>query len=289
MSNGSVSLNRLGQINSGDVTMIVDPRLGGRILSFAHAGEDILLPESAVQGTDNANNFGITFWPSPQSTWSWPPQTAIDSDPYAATESGNSLVMTSGEASFPDGAVVILEKRFAPVPGKDAIDVTYQLKNVGKVSVNLATWQIARVRAGGLTFFRLGSGGVSSDKLATVTASGVQWYKYDATVVTAQGQKTFADATGWVAHADGDLIFIQSYPDVAPGAAAAGEAEMELYADPSHTYVEIEPQGAASQIAPGGVGPSWNVRCFLAKLPAQLDTSVGSAALTLFVETLISG
>jgi hypothetical protein len=289
MSTGKVTLGEISTITSGNVTMTVEPRTGGRIIGFALGGKDILLPASAVAGTENANNFGVTFWPSPQSAWGWPPVAAIDSLAFSAEGNAAELLLTSQPGTLPDGAVIALTKRFAPVAGKDAVDVTYRLVNQGSVPIRLATWQIARVRAGGLTFFKLGAGGVSSDKLATVTAAGAQWYAYDAAVVVEQGQKTFADATGWVAHLEGDLLFVQAYPDVMPGAAAPGEAEMELYADPSHTYVEIEPQGAVGTIAAGAEGPAWTVRCFLTRLPSNIQAEVGNADLVEFVEQLIQG
>jgi hypothetical protein len=288
MSNGSVSLSNVGKVTSGNVEMLVDPVQGGRILSFIRDGKNILLEAAAVAGTENANNFGATFWPSPQTAWGWPPVAAIDSARYSATTSDGTLLLTSAEGTLPDGAVIVLSKQFAPVLGKDAIDVTYHLRNIGMVPVTLAPWQIARVRANGLTFFRLGSGGVSRDRLATVTVGGVQWYAYDVAVVFEQGQKTFADALGWVAHVEGEYLFVQSYPDVAAGKAAEGEAEMELYADPSHTYVEIEPQGALETILPGGVGTAWTVRFWLTKLPSTLTASSGNGALVTFVEQLIS-
>jgi hypothetical protein len=289
MSTGTVSLGSVGKITAGNVEMIVDPALGARILSFTRDGKNILLEASAVDGTDNSNNYGVTYWPSPQAAWGWPPIAAIDGDEFSASSSNGQLVFTSGEGALPDGAVIGLVKRFSPVPGKDAIDVTYQLKNIGTVSVTLAPWQIARVRAGGLTFFRLGQGGVASDKLETKTLGGVQWYDYDAAIVVDQGQKTYADAAGWVAHIDGSYLLVQSYPDITAAQAAPDEAELELYADPSHTYVEIEPQGKISTIAPGGVGASWTVRFWLTKLPADLTVKAGNAALVTFVETLIAG
>jgi hypothetical protein len=274
-------------VAAGSLTMTLNPALGARILAFALDGKNILLEASAVAGTENANNFGATFWPSPQSAWGWPPIAAIDNEPYAAAEQNGKLVLTSGEGSLLDESRVTLIKTIAPVLEKSAIDVTYVVNNVGEKAATLAAWQIARVRAGGLTFFRLGEGGVGSDKLSTVTIGRVQWYQYDAATVTTQGQKTFADGKGWVAHVEGDLILVQAFPDVPSGAAAPGEAEIELYADPSHTYVEIEPQGRTEVIARGKSSAPWTVRWSLRRLPAGLEAKLGNTALVAFVESLI--
>jgi hypothetical protein len=106
-------------------------------------------------------------------------------------------------------------------------------------------------------------------------------------VVVAQGQKTFADGAGWLAHVDGDRLLVQAFPDVPPGAAAPGEAEVELYADPSHTYVEIEPQGSIQTLEPGRSSEAWAVRWWLRQLPKELRAESGNAELVAFVEALI--
>lgn len=274
-------------VTAGSVAMTIAPDLGARILSFSLDGKNILLEAKAVAGTENANNFGATFWPSPQNAWGWPPIAAIDSEPYAVSRENGRLVLSSAAGALSGDAKLSLTKSFVPVEAASAVDVTYSMHNVGEKAVTLAAWQIARVRAGGLTLFRLGEGGVSGDKLGTVTKDGVQWYKYDAAVVVAQGQKTFADAKGWLAHVEEDLILVQAFPDVPRGGAAAGEAEVELYADPSHTYVEIEPQGAALAIEPGTSGGNWTVRWWLRRLPQGLEAKPGNTELVTFVETLI--
>lgn len=274
-------------ISAGSVSMTVVPALGARIISFSLDGQNVLLEASAVASTENANNFGATFWPSPQSAWGWPPIAAIDNEPYSVARDGDTIVLRSASGAFGDGAKIVLTKSIRAVPSQSAIDVTYAMDNVGRQPVTLAGWQIARVRSGGLTFFRLGEGGVSGDKLATETRDGVQWYAYDATIVVAQGQKTFADAKGWLAHVEGDLILVQAFPDVPVGGAACGEAEVELYADPSHTYVEIEPQGAVSTIAPGTRSEAWTVRWWLRHLPQGLEARLGNTELVGFVEKLI--
>lgn len=275
-------------LQSGATTMTIEPAAGARILSFCLGARNILLEASAVAGTDNANNFGATFWPSPQSAWGWPPPVEIDGGLYSVvTNTSTNITLRSSPARLLDGSSVSLTKSIAAVPERDAVDVTYVMTNCGESSARLAGWQIARVLAGGLTFFRLGEGGLSGDKLATVTLGGVQWYAYDPVVVVAQGQKTFADAAGWLAHVDGDLLLVQAFPDVAKGAAAEGEAEVELYADPSHTYVEIEPQGRVLDIPPGASAEPWTVRWWLRRLPVDLLVKPGSTELVAFVEDVI--
>jgi hypothetical protein len=288
MSGASVSTSTQPLVvTAGSVSMTVAPDVGARILRCSLDGQNLLLDAEAVAGTENANNFGATFWPSPQSAWGWPPIAAIDNAPYAAAHQSGRLVLRSAAGELSDGGKIALTKSIVALKDKSAIDVTYVMDNVGDKKVTLAGWQIARVRAGGLTFFRVGEGGIGSDKLGTVTRSGIQWYQYDASVVVAQGQKTFADAKGWLAHIERDFVLVQAFPDVPMGGAAAGEAEVELYADPSHTYVEIEPQGPALTIEPGTSSRAWTVRWWLRRLPLGLKAELGNPELVAFVETLI--
>ncbi len=268
----------------GPVTMTVDPAQGARIAQFALNGVGLLT------GSDvNTTNWGATFWTSPQTTWAWPPVEAIDSKPYTGSvDASNVLSLTSGVGTLgASGVKLTVTKRFTPLPDKGAIDVTYTMTNAGTVPATVAPWQIARVAAGGLTFFRLGSGGITSDKLAMQTLDGVAWYKYDAAIITGENFKAFADGMGWLAHVSGELLFLQVFPDVPVGAAAPAEAEIELYANPAHTYVELEPQGAIETVAPGASSKPWTVRWLVRKLPAGVTAEPGNAQLVAFVEQLI--
>lgn len=268
--------------------MTIAPGLGARIIGCRIDDRNVLLEADAVAGTDNANNFGATFWPSPQSAWGWPPIAEIDHGPYTVKPIEGGVVLESGIAELPDGARISLTKTITALPQIAAFDIEYVISNTGNRPVFLAGWQIARVRAGGLTFFRLGEGGVSGDKLQTVTRNGVQWYEYDPAIVVAQGQKTFADGKGWLAHVDRDLLLVQAFPDVPAGGAATGEAEVELYSDPTHTYVEIEPQSRVEAIAAGSQSSPWKVRWWLCQLPAAMPCEAYSPDLVEMVESLIA-
>ncbi|MGC4066838.1 MAG: hypothetical protein QM784_19820 [Polyangiaceae bacterium] len=149
--------------------------------------------------------------------WQWPPIEGIDTDRYRVGVAGDALLLTSPEVTMPGSELIVVTKRIEGVAGKDAIDVTYQYHNRGTRSITVAPWQVARVRAYGLSFFRLGPGGIVYDKLATVTQDGVQWYGYDPSQVVGQGHKLFADGQGWLAHVDEDLVFVQTFPDSGAG------------------------------------------------------------------------
>jgi hypothetical protein len=86
--------------------------------------------------------------------------------------------------------------------------------------------------------------------------------------------KLFADGEeGWLAHVDGDLLFVKVFPEVSRERQAPGEGEVEIYVDPAGEFVEVEQQGPYEEIAPGGE-LRWACRWALERLePAQLAGS----------------
>jgi hypothetical protein len=276
-ANGSVY-----SFHFGDTLCAVDAKLGGRIVTFALSGHNILTGPAV-----DPANFGSTFWPSPQSDWGWPPPPEIDSAPYAASLDGAALSLSGATAA---GLGLAVEKRFSSDGQAGVVTVVYTIANRGSQARQVAPWEITRVATGGLTFFPIGEGGPRKgpqDLLNPTIVNGVAWFAYDAAAITAD-QKLFSDGQeGWIAHVDGDLLLVKSFADTKPSQAAPGEAEIEIYANAGHTYVEVENQGAYVNLAPGAA-TSWTVRWILRKLDlATTPARAGSAALLALVRSLV--
>jgi hypothetical protein len=95
--------------------------------------------------------------------------------------------------------------------------------------------------------------------------------------------KLFADGTGgYLAYALGDRLLVKQFQDVPASAAAPGEAEIELYVNAGHDYVEVENQGAYASIAPGQT-VRWRVVWYARKLPAAVTPTSSRADLVAFV------
>ena len=58
---------------AGNTVFAVDAAKAGRIVTFSLAGKNILTAAKSSQD----NNWGSTFWPSPQSDWNWPPSVVM--------------------------------------------------------------------------------------------------------------------------------------------------------------------------------------------------------------------
>jgi len=80
---------------------------------------------------------------------------------------------------------------------------------------------------------------------------------------------------------------VKRFPKIARSAQAPGEAEIELYADAGHTYVEIEQQGAYVLLPPRQ-STSWEVTWRLASLPADVRGTAGDPKLVAFARALAS-
>ncbi len=280
-------------LQMGPIKLVIDGATGARIIEFSYNGTNIFT------GPDvNPSNYGSTFWPSPQSSWCaagggcWPPIAAIDIQAYTGSidTATNSIQMTSPTALL--GSVAnsqfTITKQFTPIPASGAIDITYTIKNVSSsVSITVAPWEVSRVKGtGGMTFFGKGNNdpsfpnGRDQNNFVVTEAGDILWYKY-APVTT--NSKCFADGVGWIAHVTAsNILFLLTYPDIQPSDAASGEAEVELYTGKTDgDYVEIEPQGALTAIAPGAT-LQWTVRWKLRQVPNGTAVDVGSADLAAF-------
>ncbi len=269
----------------GSTYLEIDPANGARLTALRVGGSagPNLLADSTVTG--QADNWGSTFWPSPQ-TWVWPPTAAnsinaINTLPYTAVLEGSALSLTSSVNSTAPKLSVI--KKFSPDLAKEAIVIDYTMTNGGAEPVTTAPWEITRVAPGGITFYPAATPPYTqaTPLLATSDLAGATWYRHDPTDMTLY--KLFGDGKdGWLAHADGDLLLIKSFADLPAGAAAKNEAEIEIYAAPK--YVEMEHQGAVQTLA-AGQALHWTVRWYARKLSAP--AAVGSAELVDYVQNQI--
>jgi hypothetical protein len=266
----------------GDTVFAVDAAQGARIVTFAMGGHNVLA--AAKDASDI--NWGSTFWTSPQTDWSWPPPTEIDPNPYTASVAGATLTLTGATANALGLSVT---KIFTADSVAGVVTIEYRISNRGTRSRSVAPWEITRVAAGGLTFFPMGEGSPSKGAqplLPLAISDGVAWLTYDPEVITSDS-KAFADGSeGWIAHATNDLLFVKTFGDIEPTQAAPGEAEIELFANPTKLYIELEEQGALTRLNAGS-SLTWTTRWFLRELDPSVSVEPGSTSLLNTVRTLV--
>jgi hypothetical protein len=261
-----------------DVRLEIDAERGGRVMSLSLGGRNLLSgPEIDII------NYGSTFWTSPQSEWGWPPVAEIDSAPFAGSVDGEAVV-TRGPTC--EGLGVSVDKRFEADRAGRAFVLTYTILNRGATTVRAAPWEVTRVQPNGLTFFVTGGGPYEPSDLPARELDGVTWVHHDQAVIRGH-QKLFADTPeGWIAHLDGDALFVKTFPHVARAAQAPGEAQVEIYASSLHRYVEVEQQGAYVEIPAGG-SVEWRVEWRVRRLPVGVPRELGSSELVRFVRAVL--
>lgn len=232
--------NGLYSISSGDLSMTIDAEKGAKILSFKYGDQEVI---SQLQ---MFNAFGSTFWTSPQSEWNWPPVAEYDRLPYEVQLNPDSIVMT-GQVSERFGYSI--GKTFSANPRKGAIVVTYTITNHTDSLRRVAPWEISRVPGNGLIFFECPSSEIFPSGLMTFEdAYGCSWYSFDE---SGENRKVNANAKGWLAYADNGLMMVKNFDDLAEGECAPAEAEVQVYVNQGKTFIELESQGAYTELNPG--------------------------------------
>jgi hypothetical protein len=254
------TINNLGEgkysISTGDVSLTVDSSRGGKILSFKYQDKEVL------SQTRMPNSFGSTFWTSPQKEWNWPPVPEFDTKPYTAEVKDNALVLTGSKS---ERFGYRIRKVFTADPKDNAVVITYTIINESGETRKVAPWEISRVPNGGVVFFDAKEATPANNMkgLPFTYEKGAAWYVMDEDKAN---RKINADGKGWLAFCDKGLLFIKKFADIDQSEAAPAEAEIQIYANPGKTFVEIEEQGAYTTLKPGEEA-DWTARWYL--MPAD--------------------
>lgn len=266
-------------LDMGEVTLEVDPMVGGRIVTFKLGAENLLTGPAV-----NPTYYGSTLWISPEVTWKQAPH--INLQPYTAQASETAVALTlAADSTEGVGAT----KTFSVDPARGSFLIEYKLTNGKQTEIQAAPWEVTRVFPRGLTFFPSATTPTMSAgaTMPITNSGGVVWYEYDMAAVT-KDSKIYADGTeGWIAHVAAGLVFIKVFADVTADKIAPNEGDVELYTNAVHTYVELENQAAYGPIA-AGQSATWKVEWFLRRLPATIQATAGNAALAQFVRETIA-
>ena len=249
----------------GGLAAVIDYKNGGRLESLSLNGENILSGKIV-----NPGNWGTSFWPSPQKAWGWPPSQQLDNLTYTVVQDSTEIILKS-QKDPKQG--FIFTKSYKINIADTTLVVTYTILNDTTVAQKVAAWEISRVAPEGLTFYPSGSE-AKRGQLAALTKDslGATWFQYNATTIPAGVPKLLADGKeGWLAQLSKGLLLVKSFEDVADAKYAPEEGEIELYANPDHSYIEIEQQGTYAEVQPKAE-LKYSVVYKLVKLP--VDSSV---------------
>ncbi len=246
-------------LESGNNSMTINVSKGGKILSFKHRDQEVLSqsrwPES----------FGSTFWTSPQKEWNWPPVPEFDKQPYTIVKQENDQLTICSHVSERLGFSIT--KNFKALPKQEGFLVTYTIKNESQQTRSVAPWEITRVtNSDGLIFFEAENNQIwPSGLMDFKPENGGMWYQTDE---AKENRKVNADGKGWLAYCADNLLLVKQFNDLKSGQAAPGEAEVQVYVNRGKTYIELESQGAYTELLPGA-SFSWSVHWYLQPIDKQ--------------------
>src|SRR5690554_3791423 len=273
--------NGVFEIKIENLLLETDPRIGGRITSLKIDGENFFTGKDV-----NANYWGSTFWPSPQNSWkegTVPPE--LDNQPYSVQVQNDVIKMVSEKDST--FGYVFTKEISGDVKSK-SFTIKYTIANQSDKTQKIAPWEVTRVHTKGITFYPAGTGerrgniaNLAEDK------DGITWFTYEEDTIPVQHNKFFADGSeGWIAQVNGDVLFVKKFPDIMADKAAPSEAEIEVYANPDKSYVEVEQQGEYKELQTGDT-LIWEVKWFLRRLPPDIKPESGNPALVSYVRDLV--
>ena len=236
-----------------DITLTVDPAVGGRITSLRVRNREMITgPEQ------HPVYYGSTLWLSPQDRW-WPEPPAVDTDPYLVRSVVNPLTMISRQDSR---LGLQIKKSFLAVPEDSSLHITYTAVNRADTAQSLALWEVTRMKKECEIILALDSSRPQNRPFKEHVRWSMEDSLYRTYVATDDTipQKSFNNATGWVIYARDSLFLLKRFPDLSVHQLPPGQGEVEIYIDDS-AYVEVEEHSEYRSIASGD-SLTWTVRWY---------------------------
>jgi hypothetical protein len=260
-------------MRGGDCKAIVVPAVGGRVLSYAINGENILFENPEASGRtllDSSNGFwagGYQCDIGPE-VRGIPRHELLWNGPWNWRVPGPFSVHTASDPARALG--VRLDKEFVIDPDTGDLGVTQRLRNVVTSDVSFCLWDRTLCKGGGFAMFPLNR--KSRFRAGWSMRRGPAGsYKYDGDkpgdsrvrildgVLVAQARalpearelKVGADSdAGWIAYARGKVLFVKYFPVFSKANYSDGGNSVEFYC--SERVAELEPLSPEVSLKPGG-------------------------------------
>ena len=98
---------------------------------------------------------------------------------------------------------------------------------------------------------------------------GLSWFQADE---AQQNRKINADGKGWLAYCANGLLMVKKFDDLEASQLAPEEAEIQVYVNMRKTFIELESQGAYTELKPGAE-LKWTVTWYLAPYDGKAEPS----------------
>lgn len=275
------------------VAIIAVPPAGGRIVSYALEGENILFENPDYLGKTLANTpsrelaqgyigYNIDLGPELRRL---PDHLRLWMGPYTGTAAGASLLLTSES----DPAVSIrIEKRLTVDPESGALGLVQTMTNVGSAPKAFCLWDRTLCQGGGFALVPLApqsrfKGGWSLLKDGVYSGDSPAHPRVtlmDGILVAHAGgssAKLGVDSrAGWIAYVRGHLLFVKYFPVFPEGPYTDGGNSVEVYFDPK--VCELEPLSPERTLEPGQAY-SFPERWMILRLDREVTDAVQARAL----------
>ncbi len=235
----------------GKASMRIDAANGARIISLRYDTTEV------ISQNPMPNMYGSTFWTSPQKEWNWPPVREHDIMKYDVEKQKGKIIMTS---QLSKKIPLRIKKQFAVDKKDKCFVITYSIINEGTEDRKVAPWEITRVPAEGTIFFDAPMESITPAGLMNfVDRDGLKYFEIDQ---AEKQRKINADGKGWLGYRNKGLQLMKRFDDLNASQPAPDEAEIQVYVHQGKVYVELEEQGAYTNLKPGE-HLDWTVRWYL--------------------------
>jgi hypothetical protein len=273
--------NGLFSISHENITFLINPALGARVISAKIGQKEMLLQER-----NELLNWGATFWPAPQREWNWPPPFAFQFGEYVPEIKENRLILT-GVADPKLGLRVV--KTFSYDLVKNCLEIEYQIINESDSVAHVGPWEIVCVPAdGSKVFLSLGSTPENvNNSLAFENHDVIGWFDYN-TVDLIPNQKLFNNTPeGWLAHINRQgILFIKTFEVIPAGELTPWQGNAEVYVSKKFEYIELENHGKFAHLKTQE-SLHYKVRWFVSELPESISAQAISPELVKYVRNVI--
>ena len=269
-------------IRSGNISFVVSPNLGARIISAKIDREEILLQERG-----DLLNWGSTFWLAPQSLWNWPPPEAIHLGKYKTEILGDTLILSSGiDPQFG----LRVTKNLHYNDNDNCMEICYEVKNETDSAMQIGPWEVTVVPAEGAKVF-YPSGVEPKDVNSNIQfdeVDAVEWFEYLPEKLDDWHKIFRIPKEGWMAHINDDrTLLVKTFETVSNKDLAPGHGNLEVYITKRSKYIELENHGKFSTLKPKE-SFEYNVNWYVTKLPEEISCDEYSRELVEYVDKLIN-
>ena len=233
----------LYSVSWADITLTVDPTVGGRVASLRVRDQEMLTgPEQ------HPVYYGSTLWLSPQHRW-WPEPPAIDTDPYLVQSASNPLTLISRRDTTLN---LQIKKSFRVVPRDSSLSITYTAINRADTAQSFALWEVTRMKKDCEIMLALDTSRTQNRPFKEHTNWSIDDSVYRTHIHRTDTitQKSFSNATGWLVYAHDSLLLLKRFADLSQAQLPPRQNEVEIYIDDS-AYVEIEEHSPYQPVLPG--------------------------------------